>query len=471
MYKNTVILTKTVFLCALILDTQAVLCYNQYMIHSFSEGKVMRYERSLYEKYTVDVFVAGGGPAGIAAAVAAARNGKSVFIAEAQGCFGGLGTAGLVPAFAPFDDGVNVLAAGIGYEIRKSVSKDVPLKQYWTPIKVEELKRAYDKLITESGVKFSFFTTVCDVITNGDKVEGVVLHAKSGLFTVKAKIYIDCTGDGDLCAYAGGTFEKGDENGSVMPATLCSLWANLDYSKIQGKQDRELERAINDGIFTNHDRHLPGFFDVSPADGIGGGNIGHTFGTDPLDERSLTDAMLWARQSLLEYERYYKEYLCGYDNITLVNTAAMLGVRESRRIKCDYMLNVEDFLERAVFEDEIGRYCYPIDIHVMNTDEEEYKRFQEEYLKKYRYKKGESYGIPYRSLIPESFSNVLVAGRCMGTDRNVQASIRVMPGCFITGQAAGVAAALATETENVRKVDIKQLQSKLKQLGAYLPNA
>ncbi|MBR5498357.1 MAG: FAD-dependent oxidoreductase [Clostridia bacterium] len=120
--------------------------------------------------------------------------------------------------------------------------------------------------------------------------------------------------------------------------------------------------------------------------------------------------------------------------------------------------------------DEIGRYCYPVDIHVINNDKEEYERFREEYQQKLRYKKGESYGIPYRSLIPVSFKNVLVAGRCIGTDRQMQASVRVMPGCFITGQAAGVAASLACETENVRKISVKKLQENLIKLGAYIPN-
>ena len=167
--------------------------------------------------------------------------------------------------------------------------------------------------------------------------------------------------------------------------------------------------------------------------------------------------------------KFYREYVPGCDHIELVATAPLLGVRESRRIKCDYMLGVQDFLERACFEDEIGRYCYPVDIHVMNTDEEEYKRFLEEYNKSLHYEKGESYGIPYRSLIPVSFDNVLTAGRCMGTDRQMEASIRVMPGCYITGQAAGTAAAMACDgSGDVRHVDVKKLQKALAEDGAYL---
>jgi len=432
----------------------------------------MLYSKELKQKYEVDVFVAGGGASGVAAAVAAARCEKTVFLAEAGGCFGGVGTTGLVPAFAPFDDGVNVLASGIGLEIRKNVSKNIPLNRYWCPIKVEELKSEYDRIVVDAGVRFSFFTNVVDVIADGDRIESVVLSSKSGLFTIKAKVYIDCTGDGDLCAFAGGRFEKGDENGNVMPPTLCSLWANVDFSvaKKEFSDDSQLERAISDGVFSKEDRHLPGMFAADSGRGIGGGNIGHTFGVDPTDETSLTAAMLEGRRILPEYERYYKTYLHGYENMTLCTTANMLGVRESRRITCDYTLNVNDFVGKSVFEDEIGRYCYPVDIHVMNTDKKEYERFAKEYTDM-RYKAGESYGIPYRSLVPVSFSNVLVAGRCIGTDRQMQASVRVMPGCFITGRAAGAAASAAAETGDTRSVRTEVLKARLKKLGAFLPNA
>ena len=429
----------------------------------------MLYQKNLECKYETDVFVAGGGAAGVAAAVAAARQGKRVFLAEATGCFGGLGTSGMVPAFAPFDDGERMIATGIGLEIRKNVSRHIPLTKYWTSIDTEELKREYDRIVEEAGIQYSFFTTVYDVLREGDHVTGVILGSKSGLFSVKAKIYIDCTGDGDLCAFGGGEFEMGDENGQVMPQTLCSCWVNIDRDRIPKEPpNKYIEQAYKEGILSYEDRHLPGFF--HREDGIGGGNIGHTFGINPVDERSLTDAMVWGRKSMLEYEAYYKTYFQGFERMRLCSTASILGVRESRRIRCDYMLGVNDFLARAVFEDEIGRYCYPVDIHVMSTDKAEYERFEKEYKKDLRYAKGESYGIPYRSLIPISFSNVLVAGRCIGTDRQMQASIRVMPGCFLTGQAAGTAAVLACESENVRQIDVRELQSALLTLGAYLPN-
>lgn len=428
----------------------------------------MLYQKELNYKYETDVFVAGGGPSGVAAAVAAARNGKKVFLAESTGCFGGLGTSGLVPAFAPFDDGENILASGIGYEIRQRLARSTPLRN-WTTLDIEELKREYDKIIIESDVEFSLFTTVYDVIVNDGQIEAVILGSKSGVFAVKAKIYIDCTGDGDLCAFGGAEYEMGDGSGTVMPQTLCSIWTDIEKEKCNEPWNKHVEQAYRDGVLTHKDRHIPGFF--HRKDGLSGGNIGHTFGVNPTDEKSLSHAMLEGRRSMQEFEKYFKTYFTGYENMKLCSTANVLGVRESRRIVCDYMLNVNDFISRSVFEDEIGRYSYPVDIHVMNTDKEEYERFKKEYEQKLRYKKGESYGIPYRSLVPVSFSNVLVAGRCIGTDRQMQASIRVMPGCFITGQAAGAAASLACESEDVRKISVKDLQKVLKNLGAYLPNA
>lgn len=425
----------------------------------------MIYKKSLTCKYETDVFVAGGGPSGVAAAVAAARLGKKVFLAEATGCFGGMGTSGLVPAFAPFDDGENIISGGIGYEIRERLAGSTPLRN-WTTLNIEELKREYDKIITESCIEFSFFTSVYDVVSDNGRVECVILGSKSGLFAVKAKVYIDCTGDGDLCAFAGADHELGDDDGNVMPQTLCSLWTDIEKEKCNEPWNKYVEQAYRDGVLSNEDRHIPGFFHRN--DGISSGNIGHTFGINPIDEKSLSRAMIDGRKSMLEFENYFKTYFTGYENMKLCSTASVLGVRESRRIVCDYMLNVNDFLSRAVFEDEIGRCCYPVDIHVMNTDKDEYERFREEYQEKLRYKKGESYGIPYRSLIPASLKNVLVAGRCIGTDRQMQASVRVMPCCFVTGQAAGAAAALSCESEDVRNISVEKLQKILINLGAYI---
>ncbi|HPD14857.1 MAG TPA: FAD-dependent oxidoreductase [Planctomycetota bacterium] len=432
------------------------------------------FTRRIPVRHEVDVFVAGGGPAGLAAAVAAARQGRKVFLAERHTCLGGMGTAGMVPVFMQFTDGVNFLAGGIGREVADKLARasGFPLRD-GLPIKAEVLKRLYDALLAEAGVDFTFETLLIGAEKDApDRVGHAVLAAKSGLFAVKAKVFVDATGDGDLAAWAGAPFEKGDKDGGLMPGTLCSLWANIDWETVRksglGAGESRLEAAFRDKVFTIEDRHLPGMWQV--GDDIGGGNIGHTFGVDSTDERSVTKALLWGRQSLLEYERYYKQYLKGFEKMTLVATGSLLGIRESRRILGDYVLCLDDFKKRAVFPDEIGRYSYPVDIHASKPDEANYKQFAEEF-KTLRYGKGESYGIPYRVLVPRKLSNVLVAGRCVSSDRYIQGSIRVMPGCFITGQAAGVAAALAVEKgTDTRGVPVSELQARLKKLGAYLPN-
>ncbi len=431
------------------------------------------FQRKIQIRHKVDVFVAGGGAAGVAAAVAAARQGRSVFLAERHTCLGGMGTAGLVPVFMQFSDGVNFLAADIGEEILTKLRQAGgmgPDSKF--TIRAEVLKRVYDALLIDANINFTFETGLIDVEKKSDRVCLAILAAKSGMFAVEAKVFIDCTGDGDLAVWAGAPFEKADEEGNLMPGTLCSLWADVDWDAVKKdgriRDDSRLEQAFKDNVFTHEDRHLPGMWRVGKN--IGGGNIGHTFGVDSTDERSVTQALIWGRKSLLEYERYYKQYLKGFENMELVSTGALLGIRESRRIMGDYVLNLEDFKKRAVFDDEIGRYAYPVDIHASKPDAANYKKFEKEF-RSLRYSKGESYGIPYRILVPQNLSNVLIAGRCVSSDRYIQGSIRVMPGCFITGQAAGVAAAIAAEKDTyTRGFAVAELQKRLKKMGAYLPN-
>jgi hypothetical protein len=430
-------------------------------------------QRTIPIRHEVDIFVAGGGPSGIAAAVGAARQGRSVFLAERQNCLGGMGTAGLLPVFMPFTDGVNFLAGGIGREIKERLTKcggNGPGSD--VTIRAEVLKRVYDDLLAESSAGFCFYTQLIGVEVEGGRATLAILAGKSGLFAVRAKQFVDSTGDGDLAVLAGAPYEKGDAAGNMMAGTLCSLWAGIDWQVAAKEglpfQDKRLEAAFKDKMFTIEDRHLPGM--TRTGENLGGGNIGHTFGVDGTDERSLTKAMIWARKSLLEYERYYKKYLRGFEDMELAATGAMLGIRETRRIMGDYVLNLEDFKKRAAFEDEIGRFSYPVDLHASSASAADYQKFLEEF-KSLRYGKGENYGIPYRCLIPRKLSNVLVAGRCVSTDRYMQSSIRVMPGCFITGQAAGIAAALAVEKgTDTRGVNVKELQQRLKKIGAYLPN-
>ena len=432
----------------------------------------IKFSRKIEVRKDVDVCVVGGGPAGIAAAVAAAKQGAQVFLAEAHTCFGGMGTAGMVPAFMTFSDGVNIVASGVGSDILERLrtaggtGPDNALA-----IKPEVLKRVYDEYILEHKIDFLFQTTFIGAESENGVVNSAVFSAKSGIFAVNAKIFIDCTGDGDLAVMAGADFEDGDENGNLMPGTLCSSWDNVDWKKFRacGKRPRDfLFKAFDDGIFRTKDPHHPGMWRI--GEHWAGGNIGHTFGLDSTDEKSLTEALIEGRQQLPEFENFYRNYVPGFENIELMASGSLLGIRESRRITGDYVLNLEDFVNCGSFDDEIGRYCYPVDIHISNPCKEDYAKFEKEH-KTFCCEKGESYGIPYRILTPEKLKNVLVAGRCVSSDRYVQSSIRVMPGCFITGQAAGTAAALASaENLDARQISITNLREKLIDIGAYLPD-
>ncbi len=429
----------------------------------------LQYSKEINVKYDVDVFVAGGGPAGVAAAVCAAENGASVFLAESFGAFGGAAVNALVPAFMQFTDGVNFLAGNIGKRVREYIKNNCPeeYKRFCPDsIPVETLKLCYDEMIENAGVQFAFFTQVSDVVTENSRIKYAICTAKGEVFAVKSKMFIDCTGDGDLAALAGAKFQQGDENGDMMAATLCALWNNIDWKNVVRPDSRRLDDAFKDKVFTNEDRHLPGIWPISTT--TGGSNAGHIYDIDGTKYDSLTEGMVAGRKQLLEYRDYYKNYLSGYENSEPVISAAFLGIRETRRIEGDYILNLDDFLSRAVFPDEIGRYAYPVDIHSGKNTSAGYKEYEKKF-EDLRYQKGESYGIPYRSLLVKDFDNLLTAGRCISADRSMQASVRVMPGCFITGQAAGTAASIAAKGESdTRKIDINELQNVLIENGAFI---
>lgn len=436
------------------------------------------YSRTLPVRIDTDVMVCGGGAAGVAAAVAARSAGARVFLAEGFTCFGGMGTAARVPLFMQWGDGVRDLACGFGTRFRDRLRKAGAMSGGGA-FRFEAVKREYDSVVAESGADFLFQTRVIDVVMEGDAVKYAVVAAPSGIWAVSARVFIDATGNGDVAVQAGVPFAKGDSSGHMMPASLLSAWCGVDWDRWsrecpRGRQPfgAELARASADGVFKEPDLHMTGLYRF--PDGYATANIGHVFGLDGTDERSLTRGYVRGRESMKEYERYFREYLKrGMENITLVETGAMMGVRETRRIAGDYEMTLDDYMRRAVFPDEIGRYAYPIDIHPSSADKAAYERHRQEFDRLYSYRRGESYGIPYRILCAKGVRNLLVAGRCVSTDQKVQASIRVMPACYLTGQAAGFAAAMAAGSGgcDVHAVDVKALQKSLVNFGAYLPNA
>ena len=426
----------------------------------------MNYCKNIPVKYETDVLVVGGGPAGISASVTAAKLGKKTMLTETSGVLGGMGTKGMVPEFMCFDDGINLLSNGVGKIIKETFyGKERQQKVY--NVQVEALKRLYDSLVAESGVKLLLFTDVIDVVKEGKSIKYAIASSKSGLFAIAAKEFVDCTGDGNLSVAAGAEYEYGDDDGTTMPATLCSFWSGIDFSKKTKPDGFKVGDAYTKGVLSQLDLLLPGIKEVDAKTGVGGGNVGHTYNVDDRDEENLTSAMIRSRKIVAEYEEYYRKFVPGCENAKLCFTADILGVRESRRIVCDYMMQVSDYINRANFDDEIGRYNYPVDIHPKKADEDSIKQFEKDTALKYGI--GESYGISLKALIVKGIDNLFVAGKCLGASREMQASMRVMPCCFITGQGAAIAACVCADENTIsHDVNYERVKEILNELNVFM---
>ena len=417
-----------------------------------------------------DIVISGGGPAGVAAALAAARRGYRVLLLEQTGTLGGLATSGLVPTFAPSTDGERFLYGGIYEEIDRELCRRMGVEckpASWQAIDAEIMKRLLDDLVEAAGVRVLFGVKVCEAEVDDGRIRALWAATAQGIRRITGKQFIDATGDGMLAMLAGAEFEYGDKAGNTMSPTLCAQFANIDYRKYEeayrnGNSDRAIwHRMLQAGTAPLIEHHFVCMTRMSPATATS--NLGHIYGCNVFDPDDLTRGYREGRRVVRTFETFYREHVPGFENAVLVSTASLLGVRETRRIRGEYRMTFDDYRNRADFTDEIGRCCYPVDIHSSSLDSEEQKRV-EQVLAATRFKHGESYGIPYRAMIPVGLRNLLVPGRALSSDREIQSSIRVMPPCFVTGQAAGSAAGMVQE-EDVRSVDIAALQAALRELG------
>lgn len=425
-----------------------------------------------------DVIVIGGGPAGCTAAAAASRLGAKTLILEQTGALGGMGTQGLLPAWCPFSDGEKMIYRGLAEVIFNRASAFVPQnepgKLDWVPIDTESLKRVYDGIVTENGAEVLFHSFVCGVEKKSDReIDALLVGNKRGLTAYQAKTYVDATGDGDVAAWAGADFEIGEKGtGKLQPSTLCFHLDNVDsfyYTArtfMHGKDPYSVVYDIlKDPEFPSIDH--PHFCNNFVGPSTIGYNAGH-LALDPLSPESVSRGMIAGRKLASDYrDALAKHAPDTFGGAHIAATANLMGLREGRRIRGDYELTWRDYVERRSFDDEIGRNCYYIDIHGGNSS---LPRETQALLKeKGHCEKGESHGIPYRSLVPEKLDNLLVSGRCISSDRIVYGSVRVMPVCLVTGEAAGTAAGLAVKNGvlNFHHAEIAELRAELLKNGAY----
>jgi hypothetical protein len=401
---------------------------------SLNQERIVEPVREIAIAGRSEVLVVGGGPAGVAAALAAARTGARTTLVEHYGFLGGMWTAGLLNPILDYQE-----KGGIVLEIverLRTAGKLVegPRANFDT----EYCKYMLDRIVAEAGVEVRLYRSAVETICDDDSVCGIITESKSGREALLAETVIDCTGDGDVCARAGVPYTKGrEEDGLMQSVTLFFMLANVRYlQKRHGTDIHDmLARAAEEhGLEYDVPYRTPSFFE-QPLKGHTIVQLAHMVGCDGTDADDLTRAIVEGRQQVQDGVRVM-QYVPELAGVELIATAAQLGVRETRHIEGRYRLQKEDLLGGRRFEDGICVVRFNIDIHAVRpasgtgTIHIEGGRV-------------EPYHIPYRALLPVNREHLLMAGRCISGSSVAHASYRVTGDCVAMGQAAGTAAALA----------------------------
>lgn len=435
-----------------------------------------------------DLIVAGGGMSGVAAAVAAGRKGLKVLLIEQSSMLGGLGTSGLMTMIMTsrhwfYGIGKEIID-GLIAEGKARVIDDYPVKDYdRIPFDAESMKLALDDIVLKSGAELMLYTKIIGVEQEDGCLTKLLLAAPTGNFSVEGKIFIDATGDAMLSYYAGEPFELGDENGNTQAPTMTAYYAGVDFDryeeflktyadgpaipKVNMIHDL-IPKAVSEGVVSVEDLHHPGIFRISPCFNVGVMNAGHVYGADCLSPEGLTDATVKGRKMAAEYLNFYRKYIPGFEKAYLTNTGSYLGLRETRRVMGKYVTTFEDKSTYRKFDDAVMRFDGGAvsDVHASSPDKKAYQSYYNLFSQREGLKEDDFATLPYRSLLPQNTKNMLLAGRCVSADRKVQGQIRIMGYCFMMGEAAGLAAALAVgENKLPGEIDVKTLQAELKKNG------
>ncbi|HRW09576.1 MAG TPA: FAD-dependent oxidoreductase [Caldilineaceae bacterium] len=433
---------------------------------------MLTYSKAVPIIATPEVLVCGAGLAGIGAAVAAARSGAQVMVIERNGFAGGFFTAIIGSAFDGFVDErtgtpvvggivfemlerMGVIQPGQGPRLRYNVNGDFSFVEMH-PERViprcdpERFKRAADAILLEAGVQVLYHSQVADVITKTGRIESVMVSNKAGLVAIQPKVVIDCTGDGDVAAWAGVPFEKAE---ALQPMSLHFRIAYLEPSF-------DLRRRCAAVLQAAHERGELGLY-AGPYPATFSGrdvyfNATRTPGdnTDPAD---WTHAEIQGRRDAWTMFELWQKELPEFAESYFMTSGPVAGARESRRIVGDYVLTGEDVRQGRMQDDVVVLGAWRLDRHPAN---------QPGY---HDIPWTPPYAIPYRTLLPQGVENLLVAGRCHSATSEALASSRVTATAMGMGQAAGIAAALATqEKQTPREVNLPQLQAQILQQGGIL---
>ena len=421
---------------------------------------------------SADVVVCGGGAAGAFAAKAAADRGADVLVVEQFGSLGGTATNGLTMPVMHTHIASNPQCSYIANLVRDRLIPLGGCNDNGANFDPFLLKVVLEELCVEAGVKLLFHTFIADVIVENGKVTALVVANKAGLGLVKGKMFIDGTGDGDVCVRAGAGYTKGNpETGKNQPISLRYIVSNVDFDEFGAFIEEEKKRTGVDGAASYYEGKI--YVAVCATDkwtlsdafdrAIAAGDLdeddkaywqGFTMAgrpktiafnspeffdeTDGTDPGVLTRTQVKGKKRALRQLLFCKKYLKGFENAYISDISAMVGIRESRNITTEYVLSAEDLLCRKKFDDMFCQSNYPVDIHgkTLNFNKEKYKDVDD----------GKPwYEIPYRSLVVKGFDNLLVTGRCLGAEFLAQSSLRVQQSARSSGECAGVAAAMALE--------------------------
>jgi len=428
-----------------------------------------------------DVVVVGGGPAGIAAAVSAARHGARTLLVERYGFLGGMGTAGGVTNFAGLygkrDGEMTQLVHGVADELlaridalgglnkpQDGMQGRIRVRSYDTSV----YKCAADQLLLDAGVQLLFHALAAAVVMDGTRIAALVVETKSGRQAIRANAFIDGSGDADVAAFAGVPFAVGDGQGSgLFPSTMFrvghveaarALAAVGEFKAINDLMAKARERDPTAYSFPREGAILRPQIDprewranVTQIRNAEGGAM------NGVDARQLSDGEVEGRRQIGEFFRFLKAEVPGFEQSAIVEIAPQVGIRETRRIEGLYALTGEDILSSARFEDSIGINAWPMEMHAAGRIEWAFPRDERRTFNQ----------LPWRMLVPRGVGNLLVAGRCASMTHEGQSAARASGGCFVMGQAAGTAAA-TLGAGDFAAVDVPALQRQLAADGADL---